>query len=215
MPVITISRMYGSGGSLVAAEVARAMRWTLLDNAVVEEVAQRLGLPVAEVAAREERPPSLVERLVTTLSLGAPEALPATREGLPPSPEERLLEVTRRVIEEVAQQGSAVLVGRGAQCMLATRDDALHVFCHAPREALVARAAARLGRSEAEAAKMVDDTNKQREQWVKRHWQRDWRAAANYHLSLDTAFFGIEGAARLVVEVARRRFVAPEPAQLP
>ncbi|MHB0949318.1 MAG: cytidylate kinase-like family protein [Gemmatimonadaceae bacterium] len=206
MPVITISRMYGSGGSLVAAEVAQALGWTLLDNAVLNEVAARLGLPVAEVAAREERPPSLVERLVATLSLGAPEALAATRDGLPPSPEERMLDVTKRVIEEVAQKGPAVLVGRGAQCMLATREDAMHVFCHAPREALVARVAARLGRSAAEAARAVEETNRQREQWVKRHWQRDWRAAANYHLSVDTAFFGISGAATLIVEVARQRF---------
>ena len=205
MPIITISRLYGSGGSLVAAEVARQLGWTLLDNAVVEEVARRLGLPVAEVEAREERPPSLVERLVTALSLGSPEALPATPEGLPPSGEEQLLEVTRRVIEEVAQGGPAVLVGRGAQCMLAEREDAFHVFCHAPRVALVARAAERLGVSDAEAERIVADTNRQREQWVRRHWKRDWMAATNYHLAVDTAWLGIEGAASLVVRLARER----------
>ena len=34
MPVITISRTFGSGGSEVAARVADALGWTLLDNAL-------------------------------------------------------------------------------------------------------------------------------------------------------------------------------------
>ena len=50
--------------------------------------------------------------------------------------EERIVAVTRRVIEEAVQTGPAVFVGRGAQCLLAERSDALHVFCYAPRAAL-------------------------------------------------------------------------------
>ena len=41
MPVITISRMFGSGGSEVAARVADGLGWTLLDNALVDRVAGR------------------------------------------------------------------------------------------------------------------------------------------------------------------------------
>ena len=51
MPVITISRMFGSGGSEVAAHVADALGWTLLDNALVERVAARLGRTPVEVQA--------------------------------------------------------------------------------------------------------------------------------------------------------------------
>ena len=43
MAIVTISRMYGSGGSLVARRVADALGWDLLDNAVVDSVADRLG----------------------------------------------------------------------------------------------------------------------------------------------------------------------------
>jgi hypothetical protein len=59
MPVITISRMFGSGGSDVAARVADTLGWSLLDNALVDRVAARLGRTPVEVKAIEERVPSL------------------------------------------------------------------------------------------------------------------------------------------------------------
>ena len=77
MPIVTISRMYGSGGSEVAEQVAHALGWDLLDNELVDAVAVRLGVSSAEVSAREERVPSLAERFADALSLGVPEAMPA------------------------------------------------------------------------------------------------------------------------------------------
>ena len=35
MPIVTVSRQYGSGGSEVAERVAEALGWRLYDNAVV------------------------------------------------------------------------------------------------------------------------------------------------------------------------------------
>src|SRR5690606_35272399 len=107
--------MFGSGCSIVAARVAHELGWPLLDNALVEAVAQRLGVTVGEVAAQEERVPSLVERLASALALGSPESMPLLIETRPPLTPEQLLQVTRRVIEEQVAQGPAVIVGRGAQ----------------------------------------------------------------------------------------------------
>src|SRR5688572_23028535 len=208
MPVITISRMFGSGGSEVAELVASALGWTLLDDAVVDAVAARLGVTPAEVKARDERVPSLAERLVDTLSLASPELAPPSTTGLPPS-ESRLVEVTHHVIDEVVQSGPAVLVGRGAQCVLAERDDALHVFCYAPDAALVRRTIEQLGLSKSDAEKRVADTNRQRERYVRRHWNRGWRDPGNYHVCIDTAWLGIPDTASLIVELARKRLLAP------
>ncbi|HUR91954.1 MAG TPA: cytidylate kinase-like family protein [Gemmatimonadaceae bacterium] len=206
MSIITISRMYGSGGSEVAQLVAEDLGWALLDNAVVDAVAEKIGATPAEVASREERLPSLVERLSSALALSSQEWLsPMADAKLPPS-DERLVEVTRRVVEEAVARGPLVVVGRGAQSMLAARSDALHVFCYAPRPALIARSAQRDKISPEEAAKLVDATNKHREEWVRKHWARSWRTHENYHMSLDTEWFGIQGAADVVAQVARRKF---------
>jgi cytidylate kinase len=209
MAIITISRMYGAGGSEVAARIAQLLQWSLLDNAFVDAVAERLGVPASEVQAREERTPSLVERLASALAVASPEILPPPTEQLPPS-EERLLAVTRRIIEEAVARGNAVLVGRGAQSVLARTAGVLHVFCYAPRDALVRRVAERRGIPLAEAEKVVDEINKQREQYVRTTFKRSWKAHENYHLCVNTEWLGVEGSAQLIVDAARRMGIAPE-----
>jgi CMP/dCMP kinase len=204
MSVITISRMFGSGGSEIASRLAHELGWQLFDNDLVDAVARRLGVTAEEVAAREERVPSLVQRLADALTLSSPEALPpATTGPLPPS-EEQIVEMTTRVIGEGIAGGHSVVVGRGAQSMLAERRDVMHVFCYAPRSALISRTSDRLGITAEEAGKLVDDTNRQREQYVRRHWARSWRGVENYHLALDTEWHGIDGAVSLIAALARR-----------
>ena len=207
MPLVTISRQYGSGGSEVAERVARALGWQLYDNEVVDEVAARLGISPAEVSAREERMPSLAERLASALSLAAPEVMPTVGDAALPPSEDRIVQVTGRVMQEAVQAGPAVIVGRGAQCLLATRSDAIHVFCYAPIEALAAYAVTNLGIKPDEARKKVIEMNERREEYVKRHWKREWRDLANYHLCVNTAWLGLDGAAELVTRMARERFL--------
>ncbi|HET9684115.1 MAG TPA: cytidylate kinase-like family protein [Gemmatimonadaceae bacterium] len=206
MPIVTVSRQYGSGGSEVAERVATALGWKLYDNEVVEAVASRLHLTPAEVSAREERVPSLVERMASAMALGVPEVMPVVGEMASVPSEERMVMVTRRVIEDAVAAGPAVLVGRGAQCMLARRSDALHVYCYAPQEDLERYVIENLHVSPAEARKRVADMNHQRELYVRLHWQRNWRDVANYDLCVNTASLGLDGAARLVTEVAKERF---------
>ena len=205
MSVITISRLYGSGGSEVAELVAKELGWSLLDNAVIDAVAARLGVSREEVAAREERVPSLVQRLAEALRLGSQDWLAPLGDKRTPT-DEQLVEVTHRIVEEAIARGPLVLVGRGAQEMLAQRGDALHVFCYAPRGALIARSMQRDRLDEEAASKLVDETNARREQWIKKHWNRSWREHSQYHLSVNTAWLGIAGAVELICFAARKRF---------
>ena len=206
MAIITISRLYGSGGSEVAAQVARELGWSLLDNAVVDQVAARLGITRAQVAAREERVPSLVERIADALTLGSQEWItPMTAARRGPT-DEQLIEMTRHVVDEAVAAGPLVIVGRGAQAMLAERADALHVFCHAARAALISRVMERERLGADEAAVLVDETNAHREMWVKSHWDRSWKRPENYHLSINTGWLGIRGASDVIVFAARSRF---------
>lgn len=205
MSVITISRLYGSGGSEVAELVAKELGWSLLDNAVIDAVAARLGISREEVAAREERVPSLVQRLAEALRLGSQDWLAPLGDKRTPT-DEQLVEVTHRIVEEAIARGPLVLVGRGAQEMLAQRGDALHVFCYAPRGALIARSMQRDRLDEEAASKLVDETNARREQWIKKHWNRSWREHSQYHLSVNTDWLGIAGAVELICFAARKRF---------
>src|SRR5712692_1310025 len=125
-PVITITRQYASGGSEVARLVAAELRWDVIDNEFVDEVARRAGLPPETVAQRDERAPGLLERLARTLAVGSPEMFMATSAVSRVEPDEAaIVKMTERVIAEAAAHGRVVLVGRGAQALLAQRPDAL------------------------------------------------------------------------------------------
>ena len=189
----------------MAALVAKQLGWSLLDNEVVDAVASRLGLSTAEVQAREERVPSLVERLAAAMTMGSQEWMTPVAAAKRPT-DEQLIDVTRHIVQEAIARGPVVVVGRGAPAMLAERTDALHVFCYAPRKALIARTMKREGLNQEAAARLVDDTNREREQWVRLHWEREWRAHENYDLSVNTERLGIKGAADLIVAAARAIF---------
>jgi cytidylate kinase len=211
MAVVTITRQYGAGGSLVAQGVAGRLGWTVIDNEFIGEVARRAGLPPAQVAAREERAPSLAERLASTLAVSAPEVfIPAAAGGAQPD-EEALIRITERVIAEAATQGHAVLVGRGAAAYLGTAPEgaqALHTYVVAPRDVRVRTVMERLAVGADEASKTVDSIDAARERYLDRYYRRRRDDAANYHIVVNTAWLGYEGAADVIAETARLKRLA-------
>ena len=205
-PVITITRQYASGGSEVARLVAAQLQWEVIDNEFVDQVARRAGVPPDEVAQRDERAPGLLERLARTLADASPELFVAPG-GVPPvaQDEAAIVQLTERVIAEAAAHGRIVLVGRGAQAVLAQRPDALHVYVVASKPWRVRLATERLGVKPTEADKVVEETDRQRDQYVKTYYRRHRQDFTNYDLIVNTERLGVEGAAGLVVSEARRR----------
>ena len=207
-PVITITRQYASGGSEVARLVAAQLAWEVIDNEFVDQVARRAGLAPDEVAQRDERAPGLLERLAQTLAAASPELFVAPGGAPPPAvaqDEAEIVRVTERVIAEAAAHGRIVLVGRGAQAVLAQRPDALHVYVVASKPWRVRLAVERLGVDAAEADKVVDETDRRRDQYVRTYYRRHRQDVGNYDLIVNTERLGIDGAAHLVVTEARRR----------
>jgi cytidylate kinase len=206
MPIITVSRMYCSGGSIVAARVARSMGWSLLDNAVIDEVAARTGLSASEVAAREERRPSLAERVATAMAMSTQEMMSPLASAQFPPTEQHLLDVTHAVIEEAAARDSVVIVGRGAQMMLGSRSDVFGVFCYGPLEALTRSCMHRDALDHSRAEKRVQQVNQDRAAWTRANWGREWLGIENYHLCVNTDALGIDGAVDAVVSTAQAYF---------
>jgi len=210
-PLVTITRQYASGGSEIARLAADRLGWTLIDNEFVDQVARLAGLPKDEVARREERTPGLLERLARTLAVGAPEMFIATGEHPVPvdtAEEETVVKTTERVIEEAATEGRVILVGRGAQAMLATRPNALHVYVVAPKPFRTKVALERLGVNPAEVGKVMQETDARRDAYVKTNYGRDRQDLTQYDLVLNAERLGFEGAADVIAaEVRRRRWM--------
>lgn len=205
-PVITFTRQFGSGGSDIARLVALDLGWEVIDNEFVDAVARRAGLPADEVAQREERAPGLLERVAQTLAVASPEMF-MTGTATPPAVQDEatIVKMTERVIAEAATQGRIVLVGRGAQAVLAQRPDALHVYVVASRPWRVQQAIQRLDVDPAHAGEVVDDTDRQRDDYVTAYYGRARQDVANYDLVVNAERLGFEGAAALIVAAARQR----------
>ena len=205
-PLITVTRAYASGGSDIARLVAKALGWTLIDNEFVDQVARMAGLPAEEVAQLEERAPGLLERVARTLAVASPEMFITTASAPRPEGDEAtIVKMTERVIAEAAAEGRAVLVGRGAQAILAKRENALHVYVVASKPWRRQLAVERLGVEPATVDRVVDETDRQRDQYVKSNYGRDRHDLTNYDLVVNAETLGFEGAAALMVAEAKRR----------
>jgi cytidylate kinase len=203
--LITISREFGAGGSLVAEHAARALGWRLVDNDFVARVAARAGLPEAMVAMRDERAPGFKEWLLRALSRAAPELIS------PPSPlrpaeleEAALVKVTESVVADLATEGRVILVGRAAPAVLARKEDALHARVVAPRADRIRAVMARQGLGPADAERLMDDTDENRRRYHREYYDRDWADPTHFHLVLNTGLLGYDGAGDVIVDRARR-----------
>jgi cytidylate kinase len=213
-PLVTITRQYASGGSDIGRLVAKALDWTLIDNEFVEQVARLAGLPAEEVAQREERAPGLLERMARALAVASPEMFMTSAGegggggGAPAHVEQdeaTIVKMTERVIAEAAAEGRVVLVGRGAQAMLATRQNALHVYVIGSKPWRRKMAVERLGVDPAHVDRVVDETDKERDHYVKTYYGRDRHDLTNYDLVVNAETLGFDGAAALIVAEAKRR----------
>jgi cytidylate kinase len=119
--------------------------------------------------------------------------------------EATIVKVTERVIREAAAHGRVVLVGHGAQAVLAQRDSALHVFVVASRAWRIRQAIERLHLDPARAEKIVDETDHERDRYVKAYYGRQRGDPANYDFVVNAETLGFDGAANLIVTEVRRR----------
>lgn len=213
-PLVTITRQYASGGSEVARLAAQRLGWTLIDNEFVDQVARLAGLTHEEVARREERAPGLLERLARTLAVASPEMFMSSagaaggESGAMPAveaDEATLVKMTERVIAEAAREGRAVVVGRGAQAMLAARGNALHVYVVASKPWRRQLAVDRLGVALADADKVLAETDQQRDRYVKTFYGRDRQDLGAYDMVLNPERLGLDGAAAVIVAEVKRR----------
>src|ERR1700730_14198764 len=139
MPVITIGRQFGAGGTTVGELLAGRLKADLLESRIIDEVAHRLQLPKEEVEAEDEQPGSLLARLLVALGSASseplipPEAAAWTTPNTDPTFDTRkaVLQITQHVIEEAARGGNVVIVGRGGAYILRDFPGALHVFLRA------------------------------------------------------------------------------------
>jgi cytidylate kinase len=201
--LITISRQFAAGGSQVASRVAEALGWRLVDDELVDKVAERAGVSREEVAALEERAPTFIERLARLTALELPELFLPTAEAAEEFGEGHLVKITRALVEELAAEGRCVVVGRASAAVLARSADTLHVRLVAPFETRVKTATQRMGLDATDAPRLVAERDANRARYHREYYDRDCNDPIHYHMVLNTGRLGFDGAAQVIVDRAR------------
>jgi cytidylate kinase len=183
--IITIEREYGSGGALIARQLAERLGWKFWDQEITAEIA-RVARVTSKAAERcDERVDSLVYRLFKVYARGSYErALPieGEAEGFDT---DRMVSLLHTVIEDVASRGDCVIVGRGSSYILRNRPDAAHFFIYAPLEEKIRRVR-NIGKSDQEARKLVAEIDRERASFIRHYFEAEWPHRALYNLMINS-----------------------------
>jgi len=182
--LITMEREYGCGGGAIAAQLANHLGWKLWDHRLTEEIARLAHVDPSAVMRCDERMDSRLYRLAKAFWRGSYERSSAL--GNQVFDTDRMMLMMQEIAGRIAQEGNAVVVGRGAPYVLRERPDAFHVFLYAPRAEKIRRIVAD-GSTEAEAEDLVDTVDRERVAYIKHYFNADWPTRSLYHLMVNTA----------------------------
>jgi cytidylate kinase len=195
---VTISASFGAGGNVVGTDVARRLGLPFFDRGIPAAVASRLAVPLEEVAAQDEKPPSTWARLGRAF---ANMAVPMGPPGADDDPD-RFREETERILRQIADTTGGVVLGRGAMVVLGGRDDVLRVRLDGDIEVRVARVAENLEIDLEAATEMQRDTDRARESYLKLFYRVRQDDPSLYHLMIDTTEIPLATCTELVVLAA-------------
>ncbi len=91
----------------------------------------------------------------------------------------------RSLIEEACAEGKCVIVGRGGQCVLQSRNEVFHAFIYAPWAARVARVRQRVPEG-TDVESLIGSTDRQRADHIRVHFDCDWADPHLYHMLISS-----------------------------
>jgi cytidylate kinase len=182
--ILVIEREYGAGGSVIAEKAAQRLGWKLLDHDLTAEIARLAKVNMEDCQKREERIDPWVYRLAKVFWRGSHERSVQLNDA-DVLDADRLICLSQHVIEQAAQAGHCVIVGRAAPYFLRNRDDTFCVFLYASREAKFQRVRMRI-KNDAEAINLVDTVDQERAEFIKHYFKVQWPSRHLYHAMLNT-----------------------------
>ncbi len=187
VPAVTISREPGSGGRILAEQLAQALGFDLFHQEMIHEMAKSANVSSRLLETLDERGLSVLEDWIA--------ALVNTRHLWPDQYSQHLF----KVVGTIGKHGRAVLVGRGANFILPP-DKRFRVRIIAPQEFRVNRVAEYFSVSPEEAKYRIIRTENDRRAFIRKYFHADIEDPVNYDIVINTATVGIKSAVNLIKE---------------
>lgn len=189
--IITISREFGSGGRFIGEEVAKKLGIKYYDKDMIAQIAEQSGFSPEYIREKAELSPK--KGLFAYAFSG--------RDITGKSVEDMVYEAQRKVILDVAEKESCVIIGRNADFILKDREDVLNVFIHGDTPEKVKRICKLYNVTETEAVKMMADIDKRRMTNYSFYTEQKWGMAKNYTLSLNSSELGYDLCEKIIMIV--------------
>ncbi len=188
LPVITISREYGSGGRAIGEKLAKELGIPFYNKELILMAAKESGLSEEYIKKTEQMKAT---SFLYGLYMGA-QALPMN---------DQIFLVQSKIIREIAEEGPCVIVGRCADYILRERDDTLNVFIHAPLSFRAQRAAEVYEKEAANMEDFVKKQDKKRSSFYNYFSQNKWGDARHYHMAVSSVY-GVDFAVEVLKHAA-------------
>lgn len=191
--VIVIGRQAGSGGRALGKAIAGILGIPYYDRELLKECSERFGYDREIFEMADERRPSPFRSFLNS-RYGLGETSPLHGEGL--------YNVQSKVIHQLGQEGSCVIVGRTADYILREHPGLFSIFLHAPEE-WRARAMHERGeaKSPSEALAILRRADSRRKDYYNYFTPGGWGKAENYDICIDSSRFTTEELARIIVSL--------------
>lgn len=192
--IITIVREFGSMGRPIARRLSELLGIEFYDRDIVEETARKMNLPVSVISINEENQGSAYSRMRFPLGKSSREK------------QDEIFRVQSEIIRSLAKRESCVIVGRCSDYIFRDFENRLSICVYAPFEKRIENCVSSLGMDEETAMQMTVEVDKARRKYHKRYANYSPEDIKNKNLLIDSSFFGIEGTARLIAEIAKSKF---------
>jgi cytidylate kinase len=184
-PVITVSREAGSGGRILARQIAEDLGFDLFHQEVMHEMAKSSNVSARLLETLDEKGITTLEDWINSLV--------HDRHLWP----DQYLKHLLKVIGTIERHGSAVLVGRGANFVLPA-ERCFKVRVIAPKEFRINQVAEDFSMSKDAATTRVIQTDANRKSFIRKYFNADIADPINYDLLINTGSLTLEAAAAAV-----------------
>ena len=185
--IINIGRQFGSGGKNTAEILGQKLGVAVYDTELITEAAKKSGFSKDFLTTSDED--------TNFFKLGFNNSFISNNS---------FFQIQSDAIRNIAEQGSAIFVGRASDYIL--RDmDCLDVFITSPLEVRAKRISERRSISIEAAGALIAKKDRRREAFYNYVTFGNWGMASNYDLCIDSSILGIEGTADFIIDFAKKK----------
>jgi len=201
--VITIARGYGSGGRTIGKMLAKELDIPYYDRELLRLASDDSGINEDLFAKADEKlKKSLLYKVASNIYKG--ELIAPDSDDFVSN--DNLFNYQAKIVKELAETESCVIVGRCADFVLKDDTNAVRLFVHAPLDDCINTLKEMTGKNEKEIEKQIASIDKHRAEYYKYYTGREWKDAKNYDLCLNSHLLGFEKCVEIVKAYLNIRF---------